>query len=240
MSELSPKARALIQAQRKSLRPTPADRERVEAALRATLGERALPAETIASRAASSLPLKLIAGATIGACLLGAVAFRALQPERSRPESAPHGALSEAEPTPPPPAPLTLGAEPHFALEPSPAAAHAPEQQPLAAEPASQPARRARSRARKFTAKQDQLALEVQLLSRATSALRSGRSDTALQILDEHRRSFPRGALQQERRIAKAQALCSLGRLREGRAELEQLPPGTPAAARARLSCGHH
>lgn len=43
---LSPKARALIEANRAAPRPTPADRERVAAALRERLGPRVLPLET--------------------------------------------------------------------------------------------------------------------------------------------------------------------------------------------------
>jgi outer membrane protein assembly factor BamD (BamD/ComL family) len=96
-----------------------------------------------------------------------------------------------------------------------------------------------RSRAKPTTLSPDHLAVEVQLLTRATSALRSGNFSAALKLLDEHQRSFPNGALQQERKIAKAQALCNLGRTQEGRAELDHLPPQTPATARAHQTCDH-
>jgi hypothetical protein len=98
---------------------------------------------------------------------------------------------------------------------------------PPAAAPSEAPALHAR----------DRLAEEVALLSRATTALRAGRAAEALKTLDEHQSRFPRGALSEERRAAKAQALCSLGRMSEGRAELARLAPQSPAAARAKQVC---
>jgi hypothetical protein len=74
-------------------------------------------------------------------------------------------------------------------------------------------------------------------LSRATSALRAGRPAAALRTLAEHQRRFPAGALVEERSAAKAQALCLLGRVEEGRAELARLTPQSPAAATAQQVC---
>jgi len=59
----------------------------------------------------------------------------------------------------------------------------------------------------------------------------------ALKALDEHRRKFPNGFLTVERRAARAQALCSLQRVGEGRAELARMAPDSPAAARSRQVC---
>jgi TolA-binding protein len=86
----------------------------------------------------------------------------------------------------------------------------------------------------------DHLAQEVALLSRATSALRAGRAADALKTLNEHQRQFPRGMLAQERRGARAQALCALGRRQEAQADLATLArtaPQSPQAARARQAC---
>jgi hypothetical protein len=83
----------------------------------------------------------------------------------------------------------------------------------------------------------DSLAQEVLLLSRATSALRAGHAGEALKALGEYQRKFPSGALTEERRAAKAQALCISKRVSEGRTELAHLAPGSPAAARARQVC---
>jgi len=84
---------------------------------------------------------------------------------------------------------------------------------------------------------QDRLAQEVALLSRATSDLRAGRAGAALKSLDEHQRKFPNGMLTVERRAVRAQALCTLKRVNEGRAELSLLAPQSPAAGRAKQLC---
>jgi hypothetical protein len=58
----------------------------------------------------------------------------------------------------------------------------------------------------------DRLAQEVAILSRATSELHAGRPANALKAIDEHARKFPNGLLVEERRAARTQALCALGR----------------------------
>jgi hypothetical protein len=142
---------------------------------------------------------------------------------------------SRSEPPPPQPAPLvapqpvpTLLTESVPQAPPSePAVITAPA--PMASAPAA--ARRS----------SDRLAEEVALLSRATSALNAGRVAEALGALDEHQRKFPGGALTEERRGARAQALCALGRRSEAQAELERLArssPGSPHLQQARTSCG--
>jgi len=83
----------------------------------------------------------------------------------------------------------------------------------------------------------DGLAREVALLSRATSLLRAGRPADALSLLNEHQRKFPKGMLEIERTAVGAQALCSLGRVNEGRAALARLAPQSPAAGRAQQVC---
>ncbi len=74
-------------------------------------------------------------------------------------------------------------------------------------------------------------------MSRATTALSAGRYADALKALDEHQREFPNGVLSQERRAAKVQALCSLGRVIEGRAQLAHLSAQSPVANRAKQVC---
>ena len=81
------------------------------------------------------------------------------------------------------------------------------------------------------------LAEEVEILSRATAALHSGRPAEALRLLAEHQRDFPKGALSLERRIARAHALCLLGRHSEAEAELARLPQSSPQVARVRQLC---
>jgi hypothetical protein len=67
--------------------------------------------------------------------------------------------------------------------------------------------------------------------------LNAGRAAEALKLLDEHQRKFPGGLLTEERRAARAQALCSLGRTSEAKSELARLAPRSPAAARAEEVC---
>ena len=221
MTELDPKARALVDAGRRALRGTAGDRERIEAALRARLGDAALPPDAGVTQVATTASWQAIAGAAIGVCILAGVAFYALRPTPSAP-------ALDARPAAHRPAPQTTPADPPAAVpEPVPErAAPAP-----SIVPASTPPSSSSPRAR------DALAREVALLSRATSALRAGHPAAALRTLADHQRRFPTGALVEERRAAKAQALCLLGRVGEGRAELARLTPQSPAAATAQQVC---
>lgn len=63
------------------------------------------------------------------------------------------------------------------------------------------------------------LQAEVELIERATAALRAGDAPGALSTLLEHARRFPAGQLAGERRAYRAVALCSAGKTRQGRAE---------------------
>lgn len=227
MAALGPKARALVQEGRNGLRPAAGDRERVEAALRVHLGPGALPpAGSVAPPPlVAAAGWKAVAGALIGAGVIGGALYIAFGPERT---TVPAAAL-----TPPPTtsaAALAAAATPDDTPSEAPAAGSLIEPAPpvVVAPPSSDaPAPRPR----------DRLAEEVALLSRATKALRAGRAAEALKALDEHQAKFPRGALSEERRAAKAEALCSLGRVSEGRAELGRLAPQSPSFARAKQAC---
>jgi hypothetical protein len=217
MTALTPKARALIQSGRSALRATTADRERIEAALRVRLGSDALPHDNGITPAASSASWQTVAGVATGVCVLGALAFLVLRPAASAP--VPRSAAPAPAQHAPSDQPPTAAALPE-PVAPAPEALSA-------SETPTTPAPRVR----------DRLGREVALLSRAASELRAGHAAAALRTLAEHRRSFPNGTLSEERRAAEAQALCLLGRVREGRAELAQLAPGSPAAARAEQVC---
>jgi hypothetical protein len=217
MTTLNPKARALIQAARSASRATAADRDRIESALRTRLGSDALPSDGGVSRAASTAGWKAVVGLGMGVCALGAVAFVALRPAASVVPSQPHSSASR----------------PTSEISPSPpliAAADAVPARPAVISSSKPPAKPSRAT--------DRLAREVALLSRAVRDLRDDRAADALKALAEHQRSFPNGSLSEERRVAKAQALCRLGRVREGRAELAGITPASPTAARATEVCG--
>jgi hypothetical protein len=65
----------------------------------------------------------------------------------------------------------------------------------------------------------------VAQLAAALERLRAGKdAGGALALLDEHRRRFPGGALGDEARVVRVEALLALGRSREALEELEELP----------------
>jgi len=224
MSALSSKARAVIEQAREEIRPPLGEMDRLEALLDAQLGAPPpSPAAELAplpARYAGSW--RLVTSLTVGAALVGGATLWMLRPTASQEPAAVSVAASaeieapEALPTIAPPVEAQL--PPGL---PEPARSVKPQPEPKAA---AQPAH-------------DALAKEVALLSRATSDLRAGRAAAALKLLDEHQRKFPNGMLVVERRAVRAQALCSLKRVSEGRAELAQLAPQSPAAGRAKQLC---
>jgi hypothetical protein len=220
MAELGPNARTLVHAGRRAVRPTDADRERIEHALRAKLGTDALPLEAkraVARTVPGRASWQLLSGVIVGVSLVGGALFFAFQ----------HGgnAVSSAQ-NPVPPVAAVQSPAPMYEAPAEDTAAPADLAPPVVA--SSKPARPA----------QDSLAQEVALLSRATSDLHSGNPAGALKALNEHFRKFPNGLLSEERRAARAQALCLLGRTSEGQAQLARLSPQSPAGASARQVCG--
>src|SRR5688572_3295146 len=166
MKTLDPNARALVEASRRALRSTEGDRERIEAALRARLGDAALPPDAGVTQVATTASWQALAGAAIGVCVLAGVAFYALRPTPSAP-------ARDARPATHRPAPQTTPADP-----PAEAPAAVPERAaPAHAIVPPTPPASASPRAR------DALAREVALLSRATSALRAGHHAAALRTL---------------------------------------------------------
>jgi len=82
-------------------------------------------------------------------------------------------------------------------------------------------------------------AAEVTLLRRAQAAL-EGAPAQALDLLVDHAQSYPRSSLAAEREIARATALCNLGRIDEARARAESFEakhPSSPLLPRMRRIC---
>jgi len=224
MSELGPRARELVHSGRGRLnRPTVADRARVQIALQAKLGAAVLPAEVSSPAPVARPRWPFISSAVVGAALIGGGLLlvprheqRGTNAPSARSLVVPVAASSAAVPV------ATAGDTP----SPTPATPPAM----ISAEPPAPSVRPA----------QDRLAQEVALLARATSDLHAGRAANALKVLDEYQRQFPKGLLTEERRAARAQALCALGRQSEAQAELARLAPQSPAAARAKQVCETH
>lgn len=220
MTDLSPKAATLVRAGRSAWKPSDADRLRIEASLRARLGPAAL--SEAAAPASSAAPVGHAAWLKFGAvvvtagAVVGSLVALGQSPEPLVLQRMPTTVVESTRlPSEPPKADGEDSVEP-----PSPAA----EAAPAARGPAP-------------TRPPDRLAQEVALLSRATSALRAGRAGEALTSLDQHQREFPKGLLAAERRAARAQALCVLGRRTEAERELARLPRNSPHSARARQAC---
>ena len=221
MAALSPKAQAVIQDGLQELRPAAGERGRLEALLDARLSAIAPPVyqEPSPVRAGG---WRLMTSLGVGVALVGGAAFLMLRPKPSPAPVAMSSSLA-SQPSAPPIAvqPEAPAPEVTAVVVPEPARAAKAQVEPQA--PAARP--------------QDRLAQEVALLSRATSDLRAGRAANALKLLDEHQRKFPNGVLGVERRAVRAQALCTLKRVGEGRAELAHLAPQSPAAGRAKQLC---
>jgi hypothetical protein len=225
MGLLNGDANQVVRAGRGALRATGTDRERIERALAARLGSHAFPPNPPpVAASARVLALRAIAGAAVGACVIGGAFYAGSRSDEGMtPTVVPTSNRQVVNPLP-------LASEPSSS---APAAGVVGPAEPTSvgrgeppsASPASVPRR------------QDALTREVALLSRAVGALNAGRAGEALATLNEHQRQFPRGILGAERQAAKAQALCSLGRLRQGRAELARLSPKSPAASRAKQVC---
>jgi len=218
-----PDGRQLIEAGRKAFRPTLEDRERVLQALRARLpGEAGNPGGPTAPAAPAAKGIGWLgasAAATVGLAIGAALLLSWPDPEtRQSPALVSVG-------------PRTAPAVNAPQVEPPPAALAASS---LPAAPVA-PAERASSTRRAS----DRLAEEVAILSRAESERHAGRFSSALGVLEEHRRKFPRGALAQERMAARVRVLCGLGRTSEAEAELATLKRASPTSVhlQARTAC---
>lgn len=220
MNDLSQSAQQLVRGGAQAARPSSADRERIFEALRERLGDAAMLGQAAAAPSAFSALWVKVSAITVGLGLAAGGLVVGLQGEPSPVAVAP-------APQRPPAAVAPAPAEP-AASEPPTISPPSPAPQVAAVEPGTSATKRA----------SDRLAEEVTLLSRATSALRAGRASDALKTLNEHQSQFPKGLLSEERRAARAQALCALGRRPEGEREIAKLSPSSPQAARAKQLCG--
>lgn len=239
MKDLSPFAKQLVKAGRDAYQPAAADKLRVREAL-----SQRLPAApqspgdpSVAPKppvAPPTAPWPLLSIAAVGtAVVAGALYWGLSSPsESSREATLPAVVTPKAQeqlaPSEPPRAPRSKA--------PSSEEAKPPTVDTIAPEKAEKgPA--ASAKVPEETHRRNRLAEEVALLSKATSALNAGRAQEALNTLAEHQRKFPHGVLTVERRAARAQALCLLGRKTEAERELEGLSPSSPQAVQARQLC---
>ena len=221
MSTLSLKGRDLIRAGRRAYQPTISDRERIHSALQARLGANVLPpdlgaAATVAS--ASRTLWWLIPAVVVGVGIVGGALFLARAPTARQPASP----VAVATPV---------------AVKPEPRAVPVPVVVPPAGAPKKLSDSPSRQNSILYHKRQDQLAAEVAILSRATHDLRAGHPAEALIALDEYCRKFPKGLLNEEQQAARAQSLCGLGRFDEAKTKIARLSRQSPLAIRARQFC---
>jgi hypothetical protein len=222
VSELGEEARELMRAGRAAHRPTSLDRERIAQALRSRIhgesGGSGVPSAIAGPRGSGWLiPTAVVVGLVAGGFVI-ASAVGSGQTKTPPPRA------SASVPAPP------VVSPPALSVHSVPSAASSAERQlPSAREGAPSRTRQQAS---------DQLAEEVEILSRAQTELRARRFAGALRVLEGHARKFPRGALAQERIAARIQALCGLGRRNEASSELARLSPGSLHERRAREACG--
>ncbi len=84
------------------------------------------------------------------------------------------------------------------------------------------------------------LAEDLDLLRRVHAALRTGRSDAALSLLDRAGKGLEAGPLGEEAQVARVSALCQLGRIADARTATSRFLvawPTSPLAVRLRGGC---
>jgi hypothetical protein len=232
MLSQSSRAHDLIRAGRGAYTPSDADRARVADALRARLGEAALPADVssapIAASAGHATRWLVVSGFGCAALAIGALFF--VRPGNPVPGNGP-GSVSRSatladSALPSEPATLVVTPLPTLSTEPQTGTA-APV--PAQTHPLPSPTSARRS--------QDRLAEEVSILSRAARDLHAGRPAKALDALDDYRHKFPKGILNEDQFAARVQAFCALGKFNEAEAELARHPSNAPAALSAKEFC---
>jgi hypothetical protein len=196
-----------------------------------------VPQELAANVGASSgVVLKVVGALVIVGVIAGGLALRgardrvpdsvaALEPATDKP-AAPEPALPEPEPALPEPEPVAPEIEP---AELEPAAPSEPSESSESAE-SSQPTDKTSKveTQPKAPAPPKSLADEVALMQALSTALKQEDSTKVLALVAEHERDFAEGQFIEERRAAKARALCRSGKLAAGKKEAERFTSRWP------------
>lgn len=245
MSDLSPRARRLIELGRVGDEPDAAAKDRVRSRLLLAAGTAAAASATAKTATAAG---KLWAGAAMvkiagGVCAVGIAAggatwfaaSRAPDPQPQQQVQAPavrqHAIGSGEQPE----TPVIAVAEPEATVE-----AQRPTRQKAAAIASTSAPMESATAPSEPPAAPSSLEGEIRLLRDAQAALSRGDASRSLELLEQHQSRYPNGVMSQEREAARVIALCKLGRRDEARAEaahfVEQHPT-SPLSARVRGSC---
>jgi hypothetical protein len=239
VSDLSPEARAIIDAGRDGDAAGDLERARVRRALFAKIaagGGAALASSSVAAAQGTApvvaaattalplakilVPLAIIAAGSVG----GTIAWHARGP-----------APTHAQPTVVLPAPTPRVAAPPPALEPVlPVVYERPAPRHTAA--VSHPT----TLVHEAPVSTNRLAEETALLASANAALRAGNSTRALALLDDYDHRYPAGVLREEVLATRIIARCELdaGGATAGADAFLARHPKSPLAPRVRSSCG--
>jgi hypothetical protein len=191
------------------------------------------PAAPLATVVASPAPTTPSIVAPVATNDLGATALAAQEPPASPLSSIDVASLPAA------PRPRATTAIPTAVAIPTaattPTAAH-----PLTATPTPTLPPTAAAAAAPSLPPRASVAEETRILREANAALQAGDAPRALALLDSHARTFPNGALGEERNAQRIFALCKLGRVAEARAEavrFSRYSPDSPMAKNIAASC---
>ena len=264
MSDMSPGARALLDAARDGDDPTSADDARIRKTLAAQLGVGlALAASTSATASAAAggsiagaaagggAGAAAAAGSTVGALVAKIAVMAALAGGAGVGGVAIYQSQRDSSP------PSTVMASPAIAAasgKSAPAAMASPVLPPPVAAPSGPPVGAAQGAAPtalvpvlSARAKEPRASAasaidgETLLVRDAHTALRDGDAARALALLDHHARAYPDGVLAEERAAERVFALCALGRTTDARIAADRFlrdRPQSPLAKRVRSSCG--
>ncbi|MBK6689012.1 MAG: hypothetical protein IPG45_31380 [Deltaproteobacteria bacterium] len=225
MTELGPEGRRLLESAKAAQSPSAADRARVRQAVAAAgvgggaavgLGATAGTAKAATSAAGSAGVFLKVGAAVVVASGVGAGGY-VLWPEAAPP------APAIKAPAPPPPPKIEAVVE----------------VAPPSAPPAEEVVEKKPKRRTEPKVVED-LAAEATLLHRAQSAWRNKDSQAALQVLEDHRRRYPRSQLSSERDGLRVLVLCDLGRNAEARTLAKKFlrqAPDSPLRASVEESC---
>jgi hypothetical protein len=224
MSELSPAARAILDAGHIAQDPTALQRERNRAALRARLAAEASAPPPVTRRPPPRV-------AWWGAAFVGLAALVVALLWRRDPSPAPPVRV----PVPARPAPVIAPviAPAPVVVAPAPVAPTQEAPRPAPVVPA------ARERRTEPT-EVDTMAEELRLLRESRRALDQGDGRAALALVQTHARRFPRGQLAEEREATRVLALCASGDAVAARRAGESFAsryPQSPQLPRVRRSC---
>lgn len=249
MVELHPEARKLLDTARSARTPSTADRDRVFAALMASVAvtsvaPSAAAAKTAAAKtglvgkiAGNALWIKAAASvAVISAASASTIAY-VRHRDASRAMPTPVTVAAPAVREQPAPAPEIAEPEPAPSASPVGAVSAAPARALPSAEhaaPASNPPLSAA-----LAHNSAGSSVELSLLRQAQAARRAGQPGRALELAREHTEKYPRSRLWAERETLRVLALCDLGRVDAARRSAAQLQYlwSSPLRATLNASC---